>query len=317
MIPGRLDLPRFPEIIWNIAETDFLDSDSGHGPKEQVGTDGEPRFPKFSQVRQERLAHPAGIARCHNAQIDVGFRYSGTPAVKPREDLNDILQFMADRDDHHILIPDLSDAINLGVNLHCVHAIAESFVLDAFRKLLKRLLILLLLGVECEQLLNGGVSRSRCLTYSRVGNPKVRRFFSIHVESDVVLCQRLMPVVYRRPPIWLPSEEDAEGGGTLLTIDDPQSWPLRVVRVLLFNGPTAVPYEKRADGVVQPQRFEQISDLSRFPHETALEFGNAPAMIYRPIDELTDLDPFVCHPLLLVTGGLLPLRQRQTCDRSF
>src|SRR3990172_8923046 len=134
---------------------------------------------------------------------------------------------MADRNDNHILVPDLPDAVKLGIDLHLMHAIAEPLIFDALREFFERSLILLLLGIQYEQLPDWDVACSRRPAYGRVGDPKVGRLGGIHIEPDVVLRHCLVPVVYRRPPVRLPAEEDAECRSALLTIHHPESWPLR------------------------------------------------------------------------------------------
>src|SRR5262249_15245108 len=159
-----------------------------------------------------------------------------------REHFDDVLKLMTDRDNYHILVPNLSNAIELRVDLHRVHAVTQPLNFHPLRKLLERPLIFLFLGVEHEGVSYRDVPRSGGLTYRGICDPEMWRLRSIHIEPDVVLCHCSIPLVHRGPPIRFPTKEDAECRRPLLAIHNPQGRPLSIVCVLLFYGPATVPH---------------------------------------------------------------------------
>src|SRR5262249_7129628 len=113
-------------LLVNLAETHLLRTHAGQGPEEQVRIDVESGIRQIAQVRQKRVADPARIVGSHDTQVNVGLRYAGAAAVESRKNLDDVFELVADRDRHHVLVSNLPYAIESGVDLHRVHAVAET-----------------------------------------------------------------------------------------------------------------------------------------------------------------------------------------------
>ena len=78
------------------------------------------------------VADPSRILGRHNTQVDVGLCDASTPTVEPSKDFDDIFEFMSNRDGHHILVTDLTYAVQVRINLHSRFTVTQALIFDRF-----------------------------------------------------------------------------------------------------------------------------------------------------------------------------------------
>jgi len=150
------------------------------------------------------------------------------PRLLRREDFDDIFKVIVDRDGDNIHLPYLSDAIEACIDSHCVHAVAKAIELNLLGHFLKCIRIRFTGNIKGEEFVYGNVARAFDTTRRGIRVDEERRLLRVDIETNIEFSDGLFPIICARPPIRFATAQNAEGGGALLPIDNPQIGRLSV-----------------------------------------------------------------------------------------
>ncbi len=224
-----------------------------------------------------------------SASVDLGAR-----AVEAGEDLRDVLQIEHDGDHGEDDVADLPHLVESGPQDSELGTRQAQVAQESLHNRGESVVVCIEDIPDRKPCSAGGTSHGGCV------EAEERILGGQRIEAHVVAPNELVPVL--EPPVRPPAKEDAEGGGALLSIDDPSVRHSTVGDVVGLAVCIAIPDQERPDRVVPPEGIDEVTNLLGRPDKATLKLGDTPSVGNCLVNDLLNsclLEPHVALPVVV------------------